>query len=103
LTASGAGVINLTAPASGSYAGLLIWQPSSNTNAVNFGNSATVTLNGVAYLPGAQFVNSGASPTWSNFTIIAKSYNISGSATITSAATSPYFTGGGLAGNFLLQ
>jgi len=63
-----------------------------------------MSLSGILYEPGAQFNYSGASTTWGNVSIIAKSYSLTGSAKITSPATSSLLTGGGPpAGNYLIE
>lgn len=53
--------LNLTAPTSGAYNGILIDQPSSNTNALSITGNAGSTLEGVVYAPGANVTFTGNS------------------------------------------
>jgi Flp pilus assembly protein TadG len=53
--------LNLSAPTSGSYSGVLIDQPSSNTNAISLTGNAGSTLKGVIYAPGAAVTLTGNS------------------------------------------
>jgi hypothetical protein len=104
ITVSGDASITLSAPATGTYSGILAWQPASNTTVTSLGGSGSMSLSGILYEPGAQFNYSGASTTWGNVSIIAKSYSLTGSAKITSPATSSLLTGGGPpAGNYLIE
>jgi hypothetical protein len=104
ISASGAAAINLSAPSSGTYNGILIWQPASNTTASSLAGSGSMTLNGIVYMPGAQFNYAGGSKlNGANLTVVANSLYLTGSAAISSPASSPYFSGGGPAGNFLIE
>jgi hypothetical protein len=105
LTASGNGKITLSAPSSGTYNGLLVWQPTSDATTSSVAGSGSMTLNGIVYTPGAQFSYTGTgSLSGANLTVVASSLYLTGSASITSPATSPYFNGGGgPAGNFLIE
>src|SRR5208283_588958 len=64
--------VKLTAPTSGSYPGMLIWESSSNSSGMNMDAGSSSYLQGVIYLPDAQLtlnsssgitVNSGAAYT----------------------------------------
>jgi hypothetical protein len=95
----------LTAPTSGTYNGLAVWQPSSNTTASSLAGSASLTVNGLVYMPKAQFNYSGTgSIAGANLTVVANSLNLTGSATISNPASSPYMSGGGPApGAYLIE
>lgn len=103
--ASGNGQVTLSAPSSGTYNGILVWQPSSNATTSALAGSGGLHLNGIVYMPGAQFNYSGTgSINGANLTVIANSYNLTGSASITNPASSPYLSGGGTAaGNYLIE
>jgi hypothetical protein len=58
ITLSGTGSINLTAPTTGPYAGIVIFQPSANTRALSLSGNVT-GLAGTLYAPSAQVVLSG--------------------------------------------
>lgn len=54
-TWNGNATINLTAPTSGPYAGLVYYQPFTNTNRVTFNGGSTVNFSGTFFAPGAEF------------------------------------------------
>lgn len=56
-----ASTINLTAPSSGPTAGLVIWQPASNTSQMNLDSGSNSSWGGGVYLPGAQLTLNGDS------------------------------------------
>ncbi len=58
ITLSGNGAIYLTAPATGTYAGLVLVQPSANAKALSMSGNA-VTLSGTVFAPSAQLNLSG--------------------------------------------
>jgi hypothetical protein len=58
ITLSG-GTGNLSAPTSGSYAGILIFQPRDNSQTLNFSNNTLPAITGTIYASGAQLVESG--------------------------------------------
>lgn len=47
--------LNIVAPTTGTWAGIGIFQPSSNTRTLNVSNNARYTVSGVSYTPNAQF------------------------------------------------
>jgi hypothetical protein len=53
ITLSGSGSFNLASPATGTYAGVLFFQPSSNTQTVSLTANAAIGLNGTLYAPAA--------------------------------------------------
>jgi Ca2+-binding RTX toxin-like protein len=59
ITLSGNGALNLTGPASGAYAGILIFQPGTNSRALTFSGNAMQGITGTIYAPAAQLVMSG--------------------------------------------
>ncbi|HUP02680.1 MAG TPA: pilus assembly protein TadG-related protein [Bryobacteraceae bacterium] len=104
ITASGNARITLSAPSSGTYNGLLVWQPSGNTATASIAGSGAMTLNGAVYMPGAQFSYSGTGKlSGANLTLVANTLNLTGSATISNPASTPFFQGGGPSGNFLVE
>jgi hypothetical protein len=52
--------VTLSAPTSGSYAGMTFWQAAADTNAFAMGNSAGITITGAIYTPAAQLTISGS-------------------------------------------
>jgi hypothetical protein len=65
--------INLTAPSSGPTAGLVIWQPASNTSQMNLDAGSSSSWGGGVYLPGAQLTLNGDSTVSGFGMIVAKS------------------------------
>jgi hypothetical protein len=53
ITVSQLGVVNLSAPASGPYQGVAVFQDPASANPVSFSDEATVTISGVVYAPAA--------------------------------------------------
>jgi Flp pilus assembly protein TadG len=51
--------INLTAPTSGTYSGILIYQDPNDTNTGEFNGTPIETFSGIVYMPGAEFELSG--------------------------------------------
>jgi len=63
LTMNSAATVNLSAPTSGNQAGMLIWQASSNTNAMILDSGSSASWGGAIYIPGtgAQLTLNGGS------------------------------------------
>jgi hypothetical protein len=51
--------LNLTAPTSGAYSGVVMYQNASNTNTISFNGTPIVGLTGIVYAPGAELDLSG--------------------------------------------
>ena len=82
---SGNGAITLTAPTTGTYAGILIFQDRANSQALTFTGSAMLGMAGTIYAPAAQLVESGNARIGgasSPVTIVVDTMTISGSAMI---------------------
>ena len=61
ITLSGNGTFNLSPPTTGTYAGILIFQPRDNTKALSFSGNAS-GMTGTIYAPAAQLAESGNAP-----------------------------------------
>lgn len=81
--------LNLTAPTSGAYSGIVIYQPASNTNTINLTGNSGSTLKGVIYAPGAAVDLTGNSGSTIYTDFVAKSLTLTGNATFQSYAASP--------------
>jgi parallel beta-helix repeat protein len=53
ITLSGNGTFNLSAPTSGAYAGIVLFQPTANTRAISLSGNASSGLTGTIYAPAA--------------------------------------------------
>ncbi|HUP03146.1 MAG TPA: hypothetical protein VMU19_04110 [Bryobacteraceae bacterium] len=96
-------IVTLTAPNSGTYNGILIWQAAADAAAGTMTGGATLQLNGVVYMPGAGLSYCGGGATTST-TIVSKTLTLTGNSVINSPAASPYFVGsGGPSGAYLVQ
>ena len=100
LNMNSASTINLTAPASGPTAGLVIWQPASNGSQMNLDSGSNSNWGGGVYLPGAQLTLNGDS-TVSGFGMIVAQSVMLNSAIILSCSSMPggVCPGGGGSGN----
>jgi hypothetical protein len=85
VAATGASVVTLSAPTTGTYDGVLFYQDRSLNPAAgaSFGNSASVALTGTLYFPTTGVTFSGATATNSTMAIVADKLSITGSASIT--------------------
>ena len=59
-----AAAMNLTAPTSGTYTGILVFQPSSNTSSANLNASGSSTVEGAVYLPTGTLTTNATFNTW---------------------------------------
>lgn len=90
----GAGVVNLTAPSTGTYKGVLLWQAATDANAATLSNGGSEVLNGLLYFPGATLNYAGAGVvTGSTATLVAKKIAMTGSGRIDYPAATPYSPG----------
>ena len=90
---TGNGAINLSAPTSGMYQGVLMFQARGNTVASALTGGAGQVLNGILYFPDALLQYAGGSSSSINSataTIIAYNLKLAGSSYIWNAGTSPY-------------
>jgi Flp pilus assembly protein TadG len=79
LSITGSGSVNLTAPTSGPYSGLLFYQNAADTSAASFTGSSSSTLNGIFYLPSAQLTMTGSGGGTFNADVVVQSLQITGS------------------------
>jgi hypothetical protein len=80
ITLSGNGTISLIPPSSGTYAGILIFQPSENTKAVAFSGNAMQGIAGMIYAPSAQLTESGNAQIGTNMSMVVNTLSITGNA-----------------------
>lgn len=83
VTLTGSGNMNLTAPTSGTYSGVLIYQPSSDTSGMSITGSGGDKLQGIVYAPGAQLTLTGSGSLTVSLDLIVDSLKETGSGSIT--------------------
>ena len=95
ITMSGSGAINITAPTSGPWEGIAIFQDRSNSSGDTLSGGINQQINGVVYIPkGALTFSGGSGVSATNTTLVVNTITFSG-ATYIKAAASTQFTGGG--------
>jgi hypothetical protein len=99
LTLSGNGTFNLTAPTSGPYAGVVVFQNRGNTRAISLSGNAAEGLGGTVYAPAALLYLSGnaslAGP------VVVNELSLTGNAGSTQAVDGADVNGGDAAGQLL--
>ncbi len=87
ISMSGTGAINLTAPTSGAYNGIVIFQDRANTSADALSGGTAQVLTGVLYMPKAGLTYSGGSGTGTSTTIVCDNITFSGNTYIKQPAS----------------
>lgn len=94
---TGGSSIDLTAPSSGTYNGILFWDANSlNATSPSMAGGAAQVLNGIAYFPKENLTYAGNSTATQYLSLIAYQISVTGSSSITNPGKSPYlsaFTG----------
>jgi hypothetical protein len=85
---SGSRVLMLSAPTSGTYNGLLLFQSRSDFKAMSFSGSTGSDVRGIIYAPNAALSYSGSTGTIFHTDLVVDSLTITGSATIHSDSSS---------------
>lgn len=93
VTMNGGASVNLTAPTSGTWQGILFYQARGNTTASNLVGGTGQLMNGVLYFPSANLTyTGGSSATATQTTLVADTLTMVGNSYISAAATTQ-FTG----------
>ena len=100
LTATNNRSLTLSAPTSGTYSGVAIFQDRSNTSNFSTGNNFTLSVSGAVYMPAADvnFQNSVSFTSTGCFLFIAKSLTVkngNGALTMNSSACAGSYSGAG--------
>jgi hypothetical protein len=82
-TLTGSGNMNLTAPTSGTYSGVLVYQPLSDTAAMSITGSGGDKIQGILYAPGAPLTLTGSGSLNVSLDIIVDTIKETGSGSIT--------------------
>jgi hypothetical protein len=99
ITLSGNGTFSLTAPASGPYTGIVIFQARANTRAVSLSSKAGTGLGGTVYAPEALVYLSGNATV--NGALVVNELSLSGNAASTQVTDGGDISGGSTAGQLL--
>jgi hypothetical protein len=78
LSLAGSGVMNITAPTSGTYDGILYFQARNDTNVAKFTGGSGSTVGGVFYAPNAEFDYTGGTGQQVSADFVVKSFKIKG-------------------------
>ncbi len=87
LNMTGGGTVSLSAPTSGTYNGILIYQNPSDTSSISLGGNSGGTIAGVVYAPGAAIDFQGTSGATFYVAIVTKSISIGGTPNVQNYAT----------------
>jgi hypothetical protein len=99
---AGGATVNLSAPTSGTWQGILFYQDRANTTDSTLVGGTTQLMNGVLYFPSAHLnYTGGSSVTGTSTTIVADTITLVGNTNITSAASNPYT--GNAGGSYLIE
>jgi Flp pilus assembly protein TadG len=81
-TISNGATLNLSAPTSGAYSGLLFYQDVNDSSADTFTGGSSGALNGIFYLPAAPLTLQNGSSTTFNVDLVVRSLTMTGAATL---------------------
>jgi hypothetical protein len=88
-TLANGATLSLTAPTTGTYEGMLLWEASGNTNQMTFAGGTISTLEGVIYAPSAQLSLTNGVVTTVYVDLVVNSLSISGNNSFQSYASLP--------------
>ena len=80
---SGSSTLNLSAPTSGDYDGILFYQNASDVQPISISGSSTSSINGIVYAPGANVTLNGSGTSTFYMSLVVSSINFNGSGTMT--------------------
>jgi hypothetical protein len=84
--------VNLTAPASGTYAGIVVYQDSADTQNISIQGGANTSFNGAIFAPSSNVTLGNGSGTAISADMVAKTLTMNGGGTLSSTATSNFGT-----------
>lgn len=82
LSLTGSGALNLTAPTSGTYNGILFFEDPSDTNAMSVTGSGSTDVEGIFYAPAAKMTLTGSGGSAFYADLVVSSLSITGSGTL---------------------
>jgi hypothetical protein len=80
--ANGSGTLNLSAPTSGAYNGILFYQNPNNADAMSINGSGTLNLQGIIYAPGSDLTLNGSGGSQFYTALVTNSLTFNGSGTL---------------------
>jgi hypothetical protein len=83
ITVTGSGSMNLTAPTSGPYNGVLLFQPSGDSSAMALTGSGGSTIQGILYAPSSKLTLTGSGSMTVSLDIIVDALSVTGSGSVT--------------------
>jgi hypothetical protein len=86
LTIDNSANVNLSAPTSGTYSGVLFYQQASDTQALSIAGGSSAVMNGAIYAPGAAVNMSNGSSSSITATVVAQTLYLSGGGTLNATA-----------------
>ncbi len=102
LSLAGSGTLTLTAPTSGDWQGILLFQARSNTNAATLSGNTSANLEGVVYMPNATLsLTGGGASAGIAATIVTSKLVLTGNTYIAHSVTTKYTSG--TAGAYIVE
>ena len=96
ITGSGTGTFNLSAPTSGTWQGVVLYEDRTDSSGITLSGSTGTQVNGLVYMPKGNLTYSGYSGTSGAITtLVVNAITFSGTSYIQQAATTAYGGGGG--------
>jgi Flp pilus assembly protein TadG len=96
IVGSGTGTFNLSAPTTGTYQGVVLFEDRSNSSGITLSGSTGTQVSGLVYMPAGNLTYSGDSGTSGVVTtLVVNAITFSGTSYINQAATTAYGGGGG--------
>ena len=90
LTIDNGANVNLTAPTSGTYAGILLYQDSADTAALSIQGGSNTSFNGAVYAPSSNVTLGNGSGTAISADLVAKTLTMNGGGTLSSTASANF-------------
>ena len=84
--------VNLTAPSSGTYSGIVVFQDAADTQAISIQGGSNTSFNGAIYAPSSNVTLGNGSGTAIGADLFAKTLTMNGGGTLSSTATANFGT-----------
>jgi len=77
----------ISAPTSGTYQNVLLYQVAADTNTLNFQGGSSTSMSGIVYAPGANVTAANGSSSSYSMSVVAQSLTLAGGATVAATST----------------